>query len=407
MDLLVCSEQHFARDSRGTVWTTTAYGRTFWSRYLEVFDRVRVVARVARVSEVPVDWIQASDHRVSFHDVPDYTGPGAYLRRWFEVERVVKTAIGADDAVILRVSSQIGTRIAAALRRLRHPYAVEVVCSPHDVFAPGAVRHSARPIFRWLFDRGLRRQCLEAAAASYVTRQALQTKYPPRRDAYTTHYSRVELPESAFVTCPRICDRERSTITIVCVGSFAQHYKGQDLLVRALKSCLSHGLDLRLVLVGDGRFRRDVERLAVHLGVEQRVVFTGELPAGKPVCDELDQADLFVLPSRTEGLPRAMLEAMARGLPCLGSAVGGIPELLDPEALVRPGDEDSLARKIREVVTDPGRLARMSERNLNASREYSDEVLRKRRHDFYAVVRSFAERWSRERRQGESRRHFR
>jgi glycosyltransferase involved in cell wall biosynthesis len=88
-----------------------------------------------------------------------------------------------------------------------------------------------------------------------------------------------------------------------------------------------------------------------------------------------------------------MIEAMARGLPCLGSTAGGIPELLPPEDMVRPGDVTTLARKIRTVVTDPERLARMSARNLEKAKEYSEEALRERRTAFYRYVRERTEAW--------------
>jgi len=86
-----------------------------------------------------------------------------------------------------------------------------------------------------------------------------------------------------------------------------------------------------------------------------------------------------------------MIEAMARGLPCLGSQVGGIPELLPPENLVPPGDAGALARKIAEVVADSGRLARMSARNLDDATGYREEALTGRRRSFYRHVRELTE----------------
>jgi glycosyltransferase involved in cell wall biosynthesis len=120
---------------------------------------------------------------------------------------------------------------------------------------------------------------------------------------------------------------------------------------------------------------------------------------------ELDQADLFVLPSYQEGLPRAMIEGMARALPCIGSTAGGIPELLPPEDMVPAGDAAALARKIREVVTAPQRLARMSVRNLAKDRIYNDEALRPRRISFYQHLRGETTRWL-ETRVGQGRRRL-
>jgi glycosyltransferase involved in cell wall biosynthesis len=177
------------------------------------------------------------------------------------------------------------------------------------------------------------------------------------------------------------------------VGTLAHLYKGPDVLIDAVARCLQAGLDLRLKLVGDGKHRKQLEARAAGQGLAGRVTFLGQLSAGAAVRDVLDEADAFVLPSRTEGLPRAMVEAMARALPCIGSTVGGIPELLPAEDMVPPGDVEALASKIREVVTNPRRMARMSASNLEKAQEYREEVLAQRRAEFYRHVQEHTETW--------------
>jgi glycosyltransferase involved in cell wall biosynthesis len=98
------------------------------------------------------------------------------------------------------------------------------------------------------------------------------------------------------------------------------------------------------------------------------------------------------MPSRMEGLPRAMIEAMARALPCLGSTVGGIPELLSSEDLVAVGDAPGLAKKIHEVLADPARMSRMSARNLEKAREYA-EAPGERRLAFYREFKLRTQAW--------------
>jgi glycosyltransferase involved in cell wall biosynthesis len=127
--------------------------------------------------------------------------------------------------------------------------------------------------------------------------------------------------------------------------------------------------------------------LAKRLGVEDRTQFVPRLPSGEPVFDFLDSIDLFVMPSRAEGLPRALVEAMARGCPCIGSNIGGIPELLAPEDLVPPNNPEALAQKILEVTANPERMKAMSERNLARAKQFDPEVLRDARLAFYRYVR--------------------
>jgi len=419
MKVTVTLEYRFTRTPDGAVWTQTTYSNSFWERYLEVFDSVRVVARARNVEYVPDNWKRVNGERVSFLAVPYYVGPWQYLRRAIEIASVLRNAVTPKDAVIMRVPSPFVRLVTPLLKRRGQPYCLEVVGDPYDVFAPGAVNHLLRPFFRWWFTHQLQQQCMEASAIAYVTQITLQLRYPtqasnnsffnpsldlrrlssesnPYHNSWNTYYSDVELPPKAFM--PRHYQQSGQKMygfTLVTVASLEQMYKAMDVLIDALAICLQEGLNLNLVIVGDGKHRRQLEVRAAKRGVEGRVKFLGQLPAGDVVRAQLDQADLFILPSRTEGMPRAMVEAMARGLPCIGSRVGGIPELLPPEDLVKPGDSLALARKIGEVLMDPGRLMRMSERNFEKSREYLEEALHERRINFYRAVKENTETWLR------------
>jgi glycosyltransferase involved in cell wall biosynthesis len=415
MNLIVALEQRFEGTPDGKVWTPGPFAHSFWQRYLDVFEHVGVVVRVHRVGAQTPGWARADGPGVSFVRVTYYLGPWQYLLRRRRVLSDVRGVVGPSDAVILRVGSQVAACLEPQLRREGRPYGLEVVGDPYDVFAPGAIVHPLRPLFRWWFPRQLRRQCARACATAYVTEHALQRRYPPRRrefstsystvelpdtafksraeEAFSTHYSDVELPATAFLPSNRARRDTERPFRLVAVGTLEQLYKAPDVLLDAIGECSRHGVRLELVWIGGGKHQPQLEARARALGLGSRVRFLGQVPAGEAVRAELDQADLFVLPSRQEGLPRAIIEAMARALPCISSTVGGIPELLEAEDLVPPGDVRALAVKIREVVTDPERMARTSARNLETARDFREEVLRKRRVEFYRQVKERTQSW--------------
>jgi glycosyltransferase involved in cell wall biosynthesis len=393
MDIVVALEHRFDRTPDGSVWTQTTFQYPFWLRYLDVFDHVRVVARVRDVPSVPEDWKCASGPDVSFEAIPYYIGLWQYLLRSNQIAQAARKSIHEDDALIVRIPSQVASCMLPVLDKTGHPYGAEVVADPYDVFAPGSVRHPLRPFFRWLFPQRLRQQCLKACAVSYVTRAALQHRYPPAESAFSTYYSDVELPDAAFAPTSRGYQKEQTRFILIHVGTMSQLYKAQDVLIDAIAICLQEGLDLKLTLVGDGQYRTALEAQVQRLGLDSRVSFQGQLASGAAVRSQLQQSDLFVLPSHQEGLPRAMVEAMAQGLPCIGSTVGGIPELLPMEDMVPPGDAIALAQKIREIVTCPERMVQQSARNLEKAHEYQEEHLVERRLAFYRSVRDQTEAW--------------
>jgi glycosyltransferase involved in cell wall biosynthesis len=198
--------------------------------------------------------------------------------------------------------------------------------------------------------------------------------------------------DSSYLTDrPRIFGGTVKPLKIVTVCTLEQLYKGTDTLIEAVDIALRMGADVHLNIVGDGKFRPLLEELVCSKGIKEKVNFLGRLAAGDAVKEQYDRADLFVLPSKGEGLPRAMIEAMARGLPCLGTAASGIPELLPPEDMVPVGDVEGLAKKIAELSLNPSRMNIMSARNLEKSKEYQDVIINERRNEFYSYIKNETE----------------
>jgi glycosyltransferase involved in cell wall biosynthesis len=391
MNVLVCLEHHFIQC--GGQFYSRLLSPAFMQRYREVWDQVLVLARVSNQAVPPagVSPLECSDLR--FIALPDYLGLREFLKCRSKIRRIAQEATEQADSIILRAPGVISTAAWSFIRRSDRPYGVEVIGDPIDAFAKGAIRHPLRPVIRWKLSRDLQNQCRGAFATGYVTAAALQRRYPPGPHQFTTSYSDVELDAAAIVDQPRKFTSVASPSRIVMVGTFSQMYKGHDIILRALAQLKERNIPFEIVFVGDGKHRGEMEHLAAVLQINEHTTFLGEVSAGSSVRKQLDEAHLFVMPSRTEGLPRAMIEAMARGLPCIGTAVGGIPELLASDDLVPPNDVDRLAEKMIEVLQNPKRMESMSQRNLAAAAGYRDHLSAARRLEFYRILRSGTEQW--------------
>ena len=129
--------------------------------------------------------------------------------------------------------------------------------------------------------------------------------------------------------------------------------KGFTDLLTAIAQVQEHILTVRLLLVGDGELRDDLEIQAQSSGLSDVVTFTG---ARSDVPEILAGLDVFVLPSLWEGMPNVVLEAMAASLPVVATAVGGTPEVVVDGVtglLVPPRDPDALAQAITRLLRDP------------------------------------------------------
>ena len=385
MQVNVFLDHKFIRTPDGAIYSTTMFDPEFWGRYLEVFSKVRVIARLKPVDKAPETAKRFESDDINFAKTPYYEGPLGFLKNRAAIQRVIQENVVPGTAVILRPPQQIPFSTHQVCKKQNHPFGAEVVGDPWDMFAPGGFKHPARILVRRLYSKYLRDLCRDAAATSYVTAAALQRRYPPSSGKFTQGVSDVQIRE--VVPTHRTADRfQHRPLTFVFVGAMNQLYKSQDIIIKAMALVRKQGLNVRLKMIGDGRHREELETLADELGLQQSIDFLGQLTSGEAVYEQLDAADLFLLPSRQEGLPRALVEAMSRGLPAIASTVGGIPELLPMDCLVKPNDEQLLADKLIEVVNDPIRLERMSTENIRRAKDFTEEMLDVERLRFYQAV---------------------
>lgn len=386
MDLVFCTEGRFVRRSDNSVYSLDgSLTNLLWSRYLNAFDKIYVMARVFFDDNIEVrDTYLASSERVSFIDLPYYIGPSQYMNVRLGLISVIRKYIEPGRVYICRIPGQIGNLVVGELQRKGIPYGVEVVGDPWDVFAPGGLKQSFRFFFRYYSYYYLRKAVKKSVAALYVTEKALQYRYPVRSGSFQVAASDVQididqLPPKVKAFC------QRDIYNLVSVGSLEQMYKAPDIVLCAIKKLKDRGVGCYLTWLGDGAYKAPMAELADSLGIKGQVCFRGNVPPDE-VIKQLSQSDIFLLVSRTEGLPRALIEAMAMGLPCIGTQVGGIPELLDEKVLIPRDDVDALVNKVEYMIYTTNFASEQADRNYEKSKEYYGAILKAKRDSFYQYL---------------------
>lgn len=393
MRVMIALEDRFFKTQNGNIYSNTTCDYNFWSRYLRVFDEVVVLARIKAIEGEISNKPLANGPDVSFIELPYYIGLFQYLKKYAKLNKAVRQSVEKADCFILRIPGVIGTCLWKQLCKKGKSYGVEVLGDSFGSIGTAGGLKILQNILCKVSSRQQKEQCQNAIASAYVSKSYLQKIYPPK--GWSTNYSSIDLPDEAlideeglqtkFLNFKDISDNKKP-LEICHAGTMEVAYKAQDILLEAVSVCISKGLDVKLTLLGEGRLFDLYFQKAKQLKIDKYVNFLGMLPPGKAVLKQLDMSDMFVLPSTTEGLPRIVIEAMARGLPCIATNVGGIPELLDDEFLVSPYDIESLASKILLFARDSNKLEVMAKTNLLTAKEYTHSKLNAKRKDFYLKV---------------------
>lgn len=279
------------------------------------------------------------------------------------------------DVVGAVVPSVVGTILISAARLQRRPVFLLVRGEKQRTVRLMMGERRARPYVAALrlMERPVRRW-VAAGVPAFVAGHELVERYaaPGSRlfDLYPALSREFPLRER-----PRRPPSGRELSRLVTVSRLSGE-KGVEDLLRALGHLRCQSKRVSLDVVGDGPERALLERVARELQIADAVQFHGFLPHGPELVRILDQADVFVLASRSEGLPHSLIEAMGRGLPAVCTAIGGIPGLLagDRGVVVPPGHPVALSHAVAELLSDPARWSRLSAMSVQTAHAMRPEA---------------------------------
>lgn len=236
------------------------------------------------------------------------------------------------------------------------------------------------------------KRCLKKTDyALYVTEHFLQKRYPSK--GIVCGCSDVRIPETdEDVLIHRLnllnTYSDHQIFNIVTIASYSVRYKGQHYVIRALAKLKKKGIcKYHYYLIGSGDKTR-LEKLAVKLGVAEQVHFEGIVPHSH-IFEKLDEMHIYIQPSLQEGLPRAVVEAMSRGLLCICANTAAMPEMVDSKYVVNRKSVNDIVDLLNDLSIE--NLKDQAIRNFEEAKKYDDQILDLKRNAFFKKVKKDVE----------------
>ena len=380
MKVLFCHDGPLRKDEYNNYYGTAHNDDTF-SRYYNIAEELSVVIRVNHICKSEAE-LKLSKITVSPFNVTECPNVSNVKGRLFDKEKakkIIYKKIIESDYIVIRLPSFIGNLAVDIARKLNKSYLVEVVACPWDALWNHSVKGKLVAPFMYY---STKKRVKNSDYVIYVTNKFLQTRYIT--NGVNIGCSDVSLPSLDEGILKRRLNKinqmlDNKPILIGTTAAVNVRYKGQELVIKAISKLNKEGYNFEYHLVGGGN-KKYLESIAYKYGVLDKVKFLGVIPHDK-VFDYLDNIDLYIQPSRQEGLPRALVEAMSRGCPALGSVTGGIPELLNEKFTFNNGKVNEICNLLRKLNKET--MIEEAKRSFKKANEYDREGLNKKRNKFY------------------------
>jgi len=179
----------------------------------------------------------------------------------------------------------------------------------------------------------------------------------------------------------KIMSKSHLPLVLGSLGNLSMKYKGYDDVIKVLSQINKNQVKLILKIKGPGN-REWLDQVIMKNHAQDFVIVEEPTKSHDEVFDWLNNLDIYIQPSKTEGLPRALIEAMCCACPCIGRAVGGITELINEEMLFKNNKElFSILNNIDVAV-----LEKHANMNFKKSKEYNADAIKKKKQQFYREI---------------------
>jgi len=353
------------------------YNDTLIERYAYFGNRVSFMMRSKAITEKEASNYSIIKHPAfSFIEVPNFKSIKAYFKK-NEAITIIKKAVDEHEVIILRLPSAIGAIAFEYATSIHKPVLIEKVACVYDAL--------------WNYDwRGklIANQKMKkyqailqkASHTIYVTNHFLQNRYPTNGKSIGCSDVIVNDLDQSIVDRRIVkINNLPEVLTIGTVAAIDVPYKGQADVIKALAILKKQNILFKYKIVGQGDASR-LHKIINEQNVADLVEVLGPLKQ-KQVFQFLDTIDLYIQPSKQEGLPRAVIEAMSRACPILGSNIAGIPELVSKNALFEAGNIKEIIQLLKNSNEDL--LENWSRENFIKAETFKKETLDLKREKFY------------------------
>ncbi|MGE4284014.1 MAG: glycosyltransferase [Clostridia bacterium] len=298
-----------------------------------------------------------------------------------EAKKKLEEAIQQADLVIIRLPCMLGNMAVDIAEKLKKPFLLEIVGCPWDSYRYHSLKGKLIAPLAYF---AMYRRVLHAPFSMYVTEEFLQKRYPTKGihcGCSDVHLEVVN--ESILVSRIEKINKRKfnERLIIGTIGATNVKYKGQQYIIKALSKLRADGVeDYKYLVIGPGNTGY-LTKIAQKYNVSDLVEFVGVIPHNE-IFKILDKIDIYAQPSRTEGLPRALIEAMSRGVPSFGCRVGGMPELLESKMLFSKSHNcvKEICLILKSLTKDL--MIHQARRNYLFSQNYQHDLLDNKRNQF-------------------------
>jgi len=354
------------------------YNDELINRYLYFGSQISFLMRKKEVDYATArNLSQITESNFSFIEIPNFKSIKTFFKNNIKARKIIKEQINNYDIIIIRLPSAAGSIALKYAKKMNKPVLIEFVSCVFDALWNYDLRGKLIAHYKLFKYKKIMKQ---ANHTIYVTNQFLQYRYPAKGKSISC--SNVELPPLSNDILRKRLEKiqNHEGIFVLCtIAALDVPYKGQADVIKALGKLKKKGIFFKYILIGQGKHEK-IKKIIEKNDVEDLVEIVGTVFHNK-IFQLLKGVNVYIQPSRTEGLPRAVLEAMSMACPCLGSRVGGIPELLDGSCLFAPGDVNKIMYLLSGI--DKNWLLINALRNFTRALEYQKPVLDAKRQSFY------------------------
>lgn len=386
---LFCFDGPLYKDKNGVYCNVTLTNEMF-NRYFCVVDELIIVVRTVvtdkTFSEMNMNALYVGNLKVI--EVNNFNTIKGFLFEQHHFKKNIEAVLEKVDLIFARMPSTTSNAVLEVATKLNKAYFVEVGgCAWDSYWNHGIAGKLIAPLMFW----NEKKYIANAKFATYVTEKFLQRRYPNKE--VTTNCSNVYLKKTnENLLHQRIKKIEamvtHSIILGQAVNSIDVKYKGEHFVIRAMKELKVLGIIAELQVVGPG-IGTFLIKEAKKYGVLEQVTLIGTLTKDE-IFDWYKTIDIYIQPSKQEGLPRSVIEAMSTACPSLGSNIAGIPELLPSNCLFNPNHINEIVSAVMEI-SQKDKMMEEAKRNFEIANKYNLTDIENRRKDIFEQYKKYVE----------------